>query len=71
MGVGEFMGYFALGEIPEGADRPRLAQAFADRTSIEAQIILVLCKRLRAVGSVAGRATCLGQAKPVVDEVLM
>jgi hypothetical protein len=43
----------------------------ADRTSIEAQIIPVLCKRLWTIGSVASHATCLGQAKPVMDEVFM
>jgi hypothetical protein len=43
----------------------------ADRTSIEAQVIPMLCKCLRAVGSVARHATCLGQAEPLADEVFM
>ena len=29
--VEPFMGYFALGEVPKGADRPRLAQAYIVR----------------------------------------
>jgi hypothetical protein len=39
----------------------------ADRTSIKALTILVLCKRLWTVGSVAGHTTCLGQAKALAD----
>jgi hypothetical protein len=54
---------------PHRGDGGRAGEA--DRTSIEAQIIPVLCKRLWTIGSVAGHATCLGQAKSVVDEVFM
>jgi hypothetical protein len=43
----------------------------ADGTSIEAQVIPMLCKCLWAVGSVAGHATCLGQAEPPADEVFV
>src|SRR3981189_2094686 len=39
--------------------------------SIEARIILVLCKRLWTIGAIAGPATCRGQAEPFVDEVFM
>jgi hypothetical protein len=58
------------------SDRPILIKTRGsgrevDRTSIEAQVIPMLCKCLRAVRSVARHAACLGQAEPLANEVFM
>src|SRR6266540_3440295 len=54
--------------IPEAS---RLFQVGMHCLRIEAQIIAMFCKRLRAVGVVAGHATCLSQVEPIADEVFM